>query len=126
MFRFLARLMLSAVFLASTTNAIKNAGRMAGAAESLGLPEPVKMVQLHGVGNLVGGAMLALGIKPRLAAFALIANLIPTTVAGHPFWEADDEDEKMGQQIHFMKNVGLLGGLLAVMVMEGKTKEADA
>ena len=76
------------------------------------------MVQLHGGVNLVGGIMLGLGIKPRLAALALIANLIPTTLAGHRFWEEDDEQAKMDQQVHFAKNVSLLGGLLAIIAAE--------
>jgi putative oxidoreductase len=118
MLRTLARLLLAAVFLQTSTGAMRNAEYMTAGPEALGLPEPVRMVQLHGAVNLIGGLMMALGIKPRLAAWALIANLIPTTFAGHRFWEEDDEGAKMGQKIHFLKNVSLLGGLLGIVAAE--------
>jgi putative oxidoreductase len=110
----LARLLLAAVFLQTSTKVIKNADHLTAAPEALGLPEPARMVQLHGAVNLVGGLMLALGIKPKLAAWALIANLVPTTLGGHRYWEEDDEGSKMAQQVHFFKNLSLLGGLLTV------------
>jgi putative oxidoreductase len=118
MLRAFARLLLSAVFLLTSTNAMRNAEYMTAGPEALGLPEPVRMVQLHGATNLIGGLMLALGIKPKLAAWALITNLIPTTFAGHRFWEEDDQGSRMGQQIHFLKNMGLLGGLLGIVAAE--------
>jgi uncharacterized membrane protein YphA (DoxX/SURF4 family) len=118
MFRVLARACLSTIFVASSANAIQNAEQMTAPAEALNLPQPVNAVRAHGIVNLVGGVMLALGIKPRLALWALIGNLIPTTVGGHRFWEDSDEGAAMNNQIHFMKNVSMLGGLIAALVME--------
>jgi uncharacterized membrane protein YphA (DoxX/SURF4 family) len=118
MIRALARLLLASVFLQTSVGVLRNAEHLTAVPEALGLPEPVRMVQLHGATNLVGGLMLALGIRPRLAAWALIANLIPTTLAGHRFWEEDDEAGKMGQQIHFFKNISMLGGLFALIAAE--------
>lgn len=118
MLRALARMLVSAVYLSTSTSAIQNAEHMSDAPDALGLPEPTRMVQLHGATNLVGGLLLALGIKPKLAAWALAANLVPTTFAGHRFWEEDDEAGRMGQQVHFFKNVSLLGGLFAIIAME--------
>jgi putative oxidoreductase len=125
MLRFIRRALLATIFLSSSANAIQNAEQMTAPAEALGLPEPVQMVRLHGIVNLVGGAMLALGIKPRLAAWALIANLIPTTAGGHRFWEEDDEGAKMGQMVHFLKNVSLLGGLLGVLAEYPRSSDDD-
>ena len=42
----------------------------------------------------------------------LAGSLIPTTIAGHPFWPVDSPAERRNQEIHFLKNLGLLGGLL--------------
>jgi hypothetical protein len=41
----------------------------------------------------------------------LAAGLIPTTFAAHPFWELP-KPERIAHQTHFLKNLGLLGGLL--------------
>lgn len=118
MFRTIRRLALSAVFLWSAVNALQNAEHMTGPAEALDLPEAEKMVRLHGAVNLLGGIMLVLNIKPRLAAWSMIANLIPTTLGGHRFWEETDEGARTNQMVHFFKNVGLVGGLLTVIASE--------
>jgi putative oxidoreductase len=66
------------------------------------------------------GALFALGRFPRLSALLLAASTVPTTLAGHRFWEAEGA-AKQGQVIHFLKNLGLIGGLLIAAVdTEGK------
>jgi len=75
-----------------------------------------QLVQLNGAVQLVGGLMLATGTFPRLSSLALAATLIPTTWAGHRFWEEKDPTQKANQQIHFFKNVSMLGGLLLASV----------
>jgi putative oxidoreductase len=69
------------------------------------------LVQLHGAVHLIGGLLLLTPLR-RPAALALAASLVPTTLAGHSFWEHEDPGERAGQQVHFMKNLGLFGGLL--------------
>lgn len=84
-------------------------------------PDDEMLIKIDGAVKVVAGTMLAFGTWPRLASTALAASLIPTTLAGHRFWECDDPVERQTQQIHFMKNVGLLGGLLiAAADTEGK------
>jgi uncharacterized membrane protein YphA (DoxX/SURF4 family) len=66
--------------------------------------------------KVVAGSLFALGRLPRLSAVALSASIVPTTLAGHRFWEHDDPKERFGQTSHFLKNAGLLGGLLIAAV----------
>jgi uncharacterized membrane protein YphA (DoxX/SURF4 family) len=67
------------------------------------------------------GALFALGKVPRLSALLLAGSIVPTTLAGHRFWEHEDPKERFGQLSHFLKNLGLLGGLLLAAVdTEGK------
>ena len=67
------------------------------------------------------GALFALGKFPRLSALLLAGSIVPTTLAGHRFWEHEDPKERFGQLSHFLKNLGLLGGLLIAAVdTEGK------
>jgi uncharacterized membrane protein YphA (DoxX/SURF4 family) len=77
-------------------------------------------VRVNGAVQVGAGLLLAVGKAPRLASTALAASLVPTTFAGHRFWEYEG-DERQAQEIHFMKNVGLLGGLiLAAVDTEGR------
>ncbi len=70
------------------------------------------LVRINGAVQLVGGLLLFTRWGRRPAAAALAVSLVPTTAAGHPFWTYADPDQRRGQEIHFLKNVGLLGGLL--------------
>jgi putative oxidoreductase len=71
--------------------------------------------------KVVAGSRFALGRLPRLSAVAMSASIVPTTLAGHRFWEHDDPKERFGQLSNFLKNAGLLGGLLIAAVdTEGK------
>ncbi len=47
-----------------------------------------------------------------MSALAIAVTLVPTTAAGHRFWEVTDEQERAQQRIHFLKNLGMFGGLL--------------
>ncbi len=67
------------------------------------------------------GTLFALGKLPRLSALAMAGSIVPTTLAGHRFWEHDDPKERFGQLSNFLKNAGLFGGLLIAAVdTEGK------
>jgi uncharacterized membrane protein YphA (DoxX/SURF4 family) len=128
--------MLASMFLNGGINALKNADRLAQRARpvtdrvapaverSSMLPvslDAKQLVQLNAAVQIAGGAMLATGHAPRLAALALVGSLVPTTIAGHRFWEESDPVQRSNQRIHFLKNVSMTGGLLLASVdTEGK------
>jgi uncharacterized membrane protein YphA (DoxX/SURF4 family) len=62
--------------------------------------------------QVVAGAMLALGVAPRLSALALAGSLVPTTLAGHSYWKIEDPGARKDQRIQFHKNMAMIGGLL--------------
>ncbi len=82
-------------------------------APQLPIPEDaVTLVRLNAAAQIVAGLGLASGKAPRVSSAILAASLIPTTAAGHSFWNAQDPAERANQRIHFFKNVSLVGGLL--------------
>lgn len=77
------------------------------------LPEDDELlVRANAAVQVAAGTMLALGRAQRLAALALAASLVPTTLAGHPYWKVEDPAARKQQRIHFHKNMALIGGLL--------------
>ena len=79
------------------------------------VPVPVEdelIVRGNGAVQVIGGALLAFGRVPRLAALALAQSMIPTTLAGHAFWRVDDPTARKLQRIQFHKNIAMIGGLL--------------
>ena len=114
--RVLGRAALAAMFITGGASAMFDPGPRTPQAAELGVPlEPELAVRLNGATMLAGGVALALGIWPRLAAAALAGSLVPTTLAGHPYWRVTDPAAQRQQRIHFFKNVGLFGGALLVM-----------
>lgn len=84
---------------------------------SLNLPnDPELLVRANSATMLAAGTMLGMGKFPRVAALALAASLAPTTYTSHAFWTIKDPAEKAQQRVHFLKNVGLLGGVLLASV----------
>jgi uncharacterized membrane protein YphA (DoxX/SURF4 family) len=85
------------------------------------VPRDVEQWVRINAGVMVGaGALFGLGRLPRLSALLLSGTMVPTTAAGHRFWEAEGANRQQ-QLIHFLKNVGLVGGLLLAAVdTEGK------
>jgi uncharacterized membrane protein YphA (DoxX/SURF4 family) len=128
--RLVARPMLASIFVAGPVNALKNADghaakakpvadRIVPVAEKLGqrvgVPVPTDAktwVRINAGLQLAAAFGLATGRMPRLSSAVLAGSLVPTTLAGHRFWEESDPDAKRAQRIQFFKNLSLLGGLL--------------
>src|SRR4051795_1297578 len=115
----LARSMLAPMFVSGGLDAFNHPEGKAELADTvtapvasaLGLPDDtVVFIRANGAVQMVGGALLGTGQFPRFAALTLAASLVPTTLAGHRFWEKTDEKERAMQRIQFMKNVAMLGG----------------
>jgi putative oxidoreductase len=114
--RAVGRSTLAAMFITGGADALLDPGPRAPRAAELGVPlEPELAVRINGATMLVAGVALAVGVRPRLAAAALAATLVPTTLAAHAYWRVADPAARRQQRIHFFKNVGLFGGALLVM-----------
>jgi putative oxidoreductase len=124
--RLIARPMLASMFIVGGLDSVRNADKKAGAAQPVTdklvpllqrvvpqLPsDPATLVRLNGAAQVAAGLALAGGKAPRISAVVLAASLLPTTAAGHRFWEKEDPAERAQQRVHFFKNVSMLGGLI--------------
>jgi putative oxidoreductase len=127
-----ARPMLAAMFVTGGLDALLHPKAKAPAAAKVAprfaahlpfpLPEdPVQLVRINGGVQLAAGLSLATGRFPRLSSLILAASLVPTTLAGHRFWEKSETGERKAQQQQFAKNLSMLGGLLIAAVdLEGR------
>ena len=108
------RILLAIIFLMSGISKIFNWDGTAGYMASVGMP----MVTLFLIGAIVlevGGSLsVILGFKARWGALALMVFTIPTTLIFHAYWAVDPEQMQI-QQIMFMKNLAMAGGLLLIM-----------
>ena len=119
-----ARFCLALIFLANGLGVVDQS-RAASELAAHGMPTalvPVFMLAGRAL-QIVAGTALVLGVRERLAAFALAAFLVPATLVAHDFW-ASAETERAAQLVNFLKNAAMLGGLLFVAFREGRPRPA--
>lgn len=63
----------------------------------------------------LGGILVLLGYRVQLGALLLLAYWIPMTFIVHSFWN-DPESIRRIESIFFMRNLGIVGGLLFIYV----------
>lgn len=126
MLKLLGRLCLAGIFIVAGAEAFREPGGRTKRVEDAGLPEPELGVRVNGATMVLGGIALALGIAPKWAAGVLIGSLIPTTLVGHAFWKEESPQSLSAQRVQFLKNLGLIGGLLWVLAEERRqTRKTD-
>jgi uncharacterized membrane protein YphA (DoxX/SURF4 family) len=125
--RRVARPMLASSFVFGGVQALKNTPALAATskpvndeirdiagrvAPQLKNADDQTLVRVNAGLHILGGLGLATNKLPRLSALALAATLVPTTAAGHPFWQEKDKAAKEKQTSEFLKNLSMLGGLV--------------
>ena len=109
----IGRTLLAALFVWSGIGKIGGFEGLAGQIASKGFPAGQAFAAATIFIEIGVGLMLAAGWKARWAALLLAVFTAIVTVFYHNYW-AVPEAQKMMQQIQFMKNLALIGGLLMV------------
>ncbi len=110
----LGRVALAVLFLWSAYTKFAFMDANIGYMKAYGVPAAEVLIWPAALLELVAGAMLALGWKARWAAAALALFTFVSMLIFHAYWSVP-ADQVQNQQIHFMKNVAIIGGLLAVL-----------
>jgi putative oxidoreductase len=118
----LGRLLLGALFLISGVRKVLAWPGPLDYMQSKGFPAmdiagyPLVQIVLVAVIALeiIGALMLITGLGARPAAFALAVFTIAAAAIFHDFWTMTDAAQYTNQLNHFLKNVAIAGGLLAV------------
>jgi uncharacterized membrane protein YphA (DoxX/SURF4 family) len=110
------------MFFYGGMNSIRNAKTMAPKAQPVAdlihrtVPDvdvsAANLVRANGVLHVAAATAVATGHVPRISSFILASSLVPTTAAGHQFWNESDPAARKNQLIHFLKNLSMIGGLL--------------
>ena len=116
----LGRILLSTIFLWSGWGKLMNAAATQAAFGKLGLPMPDATWALAVVVELVVGLALLTGLFTRASALILAAWCIGTA------WVAHTNFAVREQEINFLKNVVMAGGLLYVVAFGAGAFSLDA
>jgi putative oxidoreductase len=107
------RILLAIMFIISGFGKITGYDGTAGYMAAKHLPMVSVLLPLTILTELGGGLALAAGFKARWVALLLAGFTILAAIIFHDFWAADAAS-KMNQQINFMKNITIAGGMLMV------------
>lgn len=111
------RLCLAAIFVYGSISNILDFADTQQMIANRGLPIPMFLLLGNIVFQIVGAISLITGLQTRWGSLVLIVFLVPTTLVFHNFWV------NSGETIPFLKNLGLIGGLLMVYSLASYTKE---
>ena len=114
MLRSLSHFLLSCVFISEGWGALSQPGGRPSKVAAAGIPQPERAVKLNGALMVIAGLLLGLDIAPKGAVTVLLGSMIPTTIVGHAFWK-EAGPPRQNHLTHFLKNLGLIGGLLLVL-----------
>jgi len=112
----IGRVLLALMFVMAGFSKLGNIGGTAAYIASGGLPMPAVLAVLVGLLELIAGLALAVGYKARWAALALGIFTLLASALFHQFW-AVPADKAMVQQLLFMKNLAVAGGMFIVAAL---------
>ncbi|MBX3602713.1 MAG: DoxX family protein [Rubrivivax sp.] len=106
-----ARLLLAAIFVLSGIDKLTHLDGTAAFVAAGGLPMPQLLAPLAGAFELIAGLAVAIGWQARWAGLLLALFTLVASLVFHRFWSAHAEQAAV-QQLLFMKNLAIAGGLL--------------
>lgn len=113
----LARILLAAIFIMAGFSKIGGFAGTQAYMASRGMPATAFLAVGALLIEIAGGLSIIVGYKARLGAFILFLFLIPTTLIFHtPLGGAFPAEQVQLQQVMVMKNMAIMGGLLAIAV----------
>ncbi len=114
----LGRLIFGGFFLYSGMHHFQDKKALAQYAAAKNVPMPDVAVTASGAMLMLGGASILLGVKPKIGALAIAGFLAGVSPMIHDFWRTEDSQQRQNEMAHFMKNMAMLGGVMALMGME--------
>jgi putative oxidoreductase len=119
------RVLLALIFVTAGFSKLTGLQGTAGYIGSVGLPAPMLLAVAAGVVELVAGVLIIVGWQARWAALSLAGFTAVATVLFHNYW-AMPAEQQMTQQLMFMKNVSIIGGLLVLFAFGAGSLSLDA
>ena len=112
----LGRVLLASIFILAGIDKINGFAGTAGYIASAGLPFAEVLTALTIAVEVGAGAALLMGFQARVAALVLAGFTVMASVLFHNYWAMPAEQAYV-QQLMFMKNLAIAGGLLMVSAL---------
>ena len=120
-----ARILLAAIFISAGFSKVMGFNEVTAYIASKGLPVPMILACLTIALEIVGGLAIAFGYKARIAGLPLGLFTLLAALIFHNFWAFPPEQVYL-QNIMFMKNLSMAGGLFLLTVFGAGGYSIDA
>ena len=121
----IARILLAAIFISAGFSKLFGFDGTVAYIASKGLPAPVVLAALTTALEILGGIAIVIGFKARIAGLLLGGFTILAAFIFHNFW-AVPADQAYIQNIMFMKNLSMAGGLFLLTVFGAGSLSIDS
>ena len=121
----IARILLAAIFISAGFSKLFGFDGTVAYIASKGLPAPVVLAALTTALEILGGIAIVIGYKTRVAGLLLGGFTILAAFIFHNFW-AFPADQAYIQNIMFMKNLSMAGGLFLLTVFGAGSLSIDS
>ena len=121
----IARILLAAIFISAGFSKLFGFDGTVAYIASKGLPAPVVLAALTTALEILGGIAIVIGYKARVAGLLLGGFTILAAFIFHNFW-AVPADQAYIQNIMFMKNLSMAGGLFLLTVFGAGSLSIDS
>jgi putative oxidoreductase len=121
----IARILLSPIFISAGFSKLFGFDGTVAYIASKGLPAPVVLAALTTALEILGGIAIVIGYKTRVAGLLLGGFTILAAFIFHNFW-AVPADQAYIQNIMFMKNLSMAGGLFLLTVFGAGSLSIDS
>lgn len=119
------RILLALIFVMSGSMKVMNWSQTADSMAAENMPAVPFFLVMAILVEIGGGLSVLLGYKCSWGALLLAAFLIPVTLTFHHFWTYEGAAIQ-NQMQHFMKNVTIMGGLIALAAVGAGQYSLDA
>jgi len=120
-----ARILLAAIFISAGFSKIMGFDGVTAYIASRGLPIPMIIAGLTIALEIVGGLAIIVGYKVRIAGLLLALFTLLAALLFHNFWTFPPEQVYL-QNIMFMKNLSMAGGLFLLTIFGAGGYSIDA
>ena len=107
----IGRILMSSLFLVSGVSKFVTFPYYVQAISGKGLPLPSAAIAGAALLEVLGGLAILSGFQTKIISWVLFVYLIPTTILFHNYWALQGA-LRASMQVHFYKNMAIMGGLL--------------
>jgi putative oxidoreductase len=107
------RVMIGWIFFQSGWGKLFNIAGVGKTFPQRGLPEWMAYISVPS--EFFGGLFLLLGFATRYTTIVMLIFTIVAAFSSHAYWSAP-EAQRVNQEIHFWKNVSIMGGIIVLFI----------